>query len=161
MRNRYSTDKILSRMKRNIFFIFVISLFALSASLQAQSTSQLVDLCAASAGDDATYLKDFVVELEAAKPDEKPPVAKFSMVLSKSTLYRFTICNSDASAGKGVIQLFDENRLLGSSFNAATGQEYKSFNFQCNKTGVYHVFISFQEGKAGSAVGILSFIKKL
>ncbi len=149
-------------MKNTTLIFFFLCMVSFSfIDVNGQSASQLVDLCAASAGDDATYLQDFVVELEAAKPDEKPPVAKFSMVLKKGTLYRFTVCNSESSPGKGVLQLIEAGNLLGSTFNAATGQEYKSFNFQCNKTGVYHVFITFQEGKAGSAVGILSFIKVL
>jgi hypothetical protein len=38
---------------------------------------------------------------------------------------------------------------------------FDSFDFQCDKTGVYHVFIAFKEGKSGNAIGILSFIKKL
>jgi hypothetical protein len=147
--------------------IIIISLLQLvliccyNIQSKAQTTAKLVELCTAAAGNDATYLKDFDVELEAAGSDEKAPIAKFSMVLSKNNVYRFTICNSDNSEGKAMIQLFDMNRLLGSSFNASTGQEYKSFNFQCSKTGVYHVFISFIDGKKGSAIGILSFIKTL
>jgi len=149
-------------MKKFIIFIGLATLFvSLATSVKAQTEAQLVELCASSAGDDATYLKDFIADLPGAGPDEKPPVAKFSMVLSKSTLYRFSICNSDSKAGKGIIQLYDANTLIGSSYNAATGKEYQSFNFQCNKTGVYHVFISFMDGKPGYAVGVLSFIKKL
>lgn len=146
---------------RNIFAILLLLFIGLSGNVYAQIEEALVRDCANSAGEDATYLKDFVVELAGAGPDEKPPVAKFSMVLSKSTEYRFTVCNSDSKPGNGVLQLFDTNRLLGSTFNAATGKEYKSFNFKCQKTGVYHVFISFQEGKPGMSVGILSFVQKI
>jgi hypothetical protein len=154
--------KKLYKLMKKIFFasIFLLLIHGIEDS-HAQSLSQLVDFCAMNAGDDATYLKDFIVELEAAKPDEKPPVFKASMALSKGTLYRFSICNSDASPGKGVLELYDGNQLLLSTYNPATGQEYSSVNFQCNKTGVYHLFISFREGKAGMAVAILSFIKKL
>jgi hypothetical protein len=57
--------------------------------------------------------------------------------------------------------LFDENRMMGSTLNAATGKEYTMFDFNCTKTGVYHVFVFFPDGKSGTAVGILSFIEIL
>lgn len=147
-------------MKNKI--IILISLMVLVGSgLKAQSDDALVMACTQSAGEDANYLKDFIVEKEAGAPGERAPIAKFSMVLSKNTEYRFSICSAADSDGKGIIQLFDSNRLLGSSFNEATGKEYPRFDFKCQKTGVYHVFISFQDGKAGKAVGILSYIQKL
>lgn len=147
-------------MKRGLLLaLFFIA--CAGSKLFAQSTTKLVEICAESAGTDATYLKDFVVQLESAGPDGKPPVAKYSMVLSKNNVYRFTICNSDDSEGRAVLQLFDMNIMLGSTYNPSTGKEYKSFDFQCQKTGVYHVFISFIEGKKGNAVGILSYIKTL
>jgi hypothetical protein len=83
------------------------------------------------------------------------------MILSKNTRYRFSVCNSESNAGKAVLQLFDENKLMGSTFNPATTKDYPGFDFNCTKTGVYHVFVFFQEGKSGTAVGILSFIEKL
>lgn len=146
-------------MKKLVLIVTLV--FAAFSYAKSQSEAQLVEICAAQAGDDATYLKDFIADLPSASPDGRPPEAKFSMVLSSSTIYRFSICNSESKPGKGIIQLYDTNKLLGSSYNAATGKEYDSFNFHCNKTGVYHVFIKFQDGKEGYAVGILSFVKKL
>jgi hypothetical protein len=147
-------------MKRGLLLALFFIAFS-GSKMYAQSTTKLVEICAESAGTDATYLKDFVVQLESAGADGKPPVAKYSMVLSKNNVYRFTICNSDESEGHAVLQLFDMNIMLGSTYNPSTGKEYKSFDFQCQKTGVYHVFISFIEGKKGNAVGILSYIKTL
>jgi hypothetical protein len=120
-----------------------------------------VEFCAASAGDDATYLKDFVVELPEAGPDGKAPEQRYTMVLSKNTEYRFTVCNADGSEGKAMVQLYDMNKLYGSTYNPATGQSVKSVNFQCQKTGAYHLIISFIDGKKGSAVAIVSFIRTL
>jgi len=140
-------------------YAFLLSLFCINAFTQSEDA--LVKACSAAAGEEATYLKDFIVKLDASAAGEKYPTAKYSMVLSKNTEYKFSICSAPESQGKGIIQLFDSSRLLGSSFNAATGKEYPGFNFKCQKTGVYHVFISFQEGKTGKAVGILSFIQKL
>ena len=146
---------------RKLLFFLAIALVSFNLSLKAQSASALVDICRSSAGNDATYLKDFTVELESAKSNEKIPQAKYSMVLSKNTRYRFSICSSESSQGKGVLQLFEESRLLASTYYPTTGKEYHMFDFNCTKTGVYHVFISFQDGKSGSAVGILSFVEKL
>ena len=147
---------------KNRIILFISVLFILGGKLLlAQSDDALVMACSEAAGDDANYLKDFIVVLDASAPGEKLPTAKYSMVLSKNTEYRFSICTAPDSEGRGIIQLFDSSRLLGSSFNPATGKEYPQFDFKCQKTGVYHVFISFQDGKSGKAVGILSYVQRL
>ena len=145
---------------KNFLKLFFLFIFLLGYEVKAQENVELVAQCAASAGD-VTYLKDFVVKLDAGAPGGKPPSAKFSMVLSKSTQYRFSICTAPDSDGEAVLQLFDMNVMQGSTFITATGKDYPFFDFKCQKTGVYHVFISFKEGKAGESVGIMSFVKKL
>lgn len=148
-------------MKQLIKALFIsILLLGVSDILKAQDNMELVGQCAASAGD-VTYLKDFPVKLDAGTPGGKPPSAKFSMLLSKNTAYRFTICTAPDSDGEAMLQLFEMNKLTGSTYNATTGKDFPSFDFKCQKTGVYHIFISFKEGRAGSAVGIMSFIERL
>ncbi len=146
-------------MKNILKYIF-LSLIFFTSEVIAQDNVELVAQCAASAGN-VTYLKDFIVKLDAGIPGGKPPSAKFSMVLSKNTQYRFSICTAPDSEGEAILQLFDMNVLQGSTYISATGKEFPFFDFKCQKTGVYHVFISFKEGKPGEAVGILSFVKKL
>jgi hypothetical protein len=146
---------------KNIILLITIALSFSVAQVNAQIEEALVRDCAASTGDDATYLKDFVADLGPADPDGKAPSAKFSMVLSKNNVYKFTICNSDTKPGRGIIQLYDTTRLLGSTFNSASGKDYRSFTFKCQKTGVYHIFISFQDGEPGLSVGILSYVETL
>lgn len=146
-------------MKRYLIPI-LISIFFLSNKGFSQDNVELVAQCAGSAGN-VTYLKDFVVKLDPGIPGGNPPSAKFSMVLSKNTQYRFSICTAPDSEGEAILQLFDMNVLMGSTYISDTGKEFPAFDFKCQKTGVYHVFISFKEGKAGEAVGILSFVKKL
>ena len=147
-------------MKRILTLTF-LALFIVGFHVNAQTEAQLVELCIGTTGD-ATYLKDFVVKLPGRAPGgEKDPEFKSSMVLSKDTEYKFTICNADESEGRGVLKLYDNNLLLGTTYNAATGKEFPGFVFKCQKTGVYHLFVSFQEGKEGYAVAILSFVKKL
>ncbi len=146
-------------MKQFLKLIF-FSIIFITAEVYAQENVEMVAQCAASAGD-VTYLKDFIVKLDAGVPGGNPPSAKFSMVLSKNTQYRFSICTAPDSDGEAILQLFDMNILQGSTYISATGKEFPFFDFKCQKTGVYHVFISFKEGKPGEAVGILSFVKKL
>jgi hypothetical protein len=146
-------------MKRFII-IFAAFTFVGSVLLKAQDVSQLTAQCAANAGD-VMYLKDFVVKLDQGTPGGAPPTARFALLLSKNVVYRFSICSAPNADGEAVLQLFDMNTLLGSTFISATGKDYPFFDFKCQKTGVYHVFISFKEGKAGEGVGIMSYVKKL
>ena len=143
-------------------FILILSVLAwiLPAKILAQDVSQLTAQCAANAGD-VMYLKDFVVKLDQGTPGGAPPTARFALLLSKNVVYRFSICTAPNSDGEAVLQLFDMNTLLGSTFISATGKEFPFFDFKCQKTGVYHVFVSFKEGKAGEGVGIMSYVKKL
>jgi hypothetical protein len=146
-------------MKRFIIILTVLT-FVSSVFLQAQDVSQLTAQCAANAGD-VMYLKDFVIKLDQGTPGGAPPTARFALLLSKNVVYRFSICSAPNSDGEAVLQLFDMDTLLGSTFITATGRDFPFFDFKCQKTGVYHVFISFKEGKAGEGVGIMSYVKKL
>jgi hypothetical protein len=148
-------------MMKKISLLFLLAVFTCSYSVKAQTEAQKVEICSGMAGADATYLKDFQVQLDAAHGNEKPPQANYSMVLQKDTKYRLTICTSDDSPGKGFLQLWDGDRLYGATYDPKTGREFKGFDFDCQKTGIYHVFIMFVDGKAGNAIGILSFVKKL
>ncbi len=145
---------------KKFIIIFAVLSFTTSAFIKAQDVSQLTAQCAANAGD-VMYLKDFVVKLDQGTPGGAPPTARFALLLSKSVVYRFSICSAPNSDGEAVLQLFDMNTLLGSTFISATGKDFPFFDFKCQKTGVYHVFISFKEGKAGEGVGIMSYVKKL
>jgi len=146
-------------MKKCIIILSVLT-WILPVTLPAQDVSQLTAQCAANAGD-VMYLKDFVVKLDQGTPGGAPPAARFALLLSKNVVYRFSICTAPNSDGEAVLQLFDMNTLLGSTFISATGKEFPFFDFKCQKTSVYHVFISFKEGKAGEGVGIMSYVKKL
>ena len=147
-------------MIRILTLILLGFLFVFTSNIQAQSAVDLVEQCARDAGEDATYLKDFVVKLGEAKPGSKHPVARYPLVLSKNNVYRFNVCTTDESEGKAIIRIYDSNRLIFSSYDEDTKEEFNPFNFRCQKTGIYHVFISFIDGKPGEAVGILSYVTK-
>ncbi|MFO7923526.1 MAG: hypothetical protein R6U58_07510 [Bacteroidales bacterium] len=141
-------------------FLMVLFVAAVITPASSQTLEQLVDICV-SRLDDATYLRDFQVELDAAEPGHPAPVARYSMVLNRNTQYRLSICNSDASPGRGIIELYDNRGLIGSNYVESSDTDYPSFDVQIQSTGVYHIFISFREGKPGTAVGILSLVKRL
>jgi hypothetical protein len=144
-------------MKR---FVTILMTLLLPLSLYAQIEGAFIEQCATNAGEDATYLKDFVVSLGETQPNHRQPVARYPLVLSKNNIYRFSICTPNSSEGKAIIELYDSNKLIYSSYKKDTGEEFNPFNFFCQKTGIYHVFISFLDGKKGEAVGILSYVKR-
>jgi hypothetical protein len=146
-------------MARITALILITLSIITTEKLAAQTAEEMVDFCAAKAGDDATYLKDFQVKLGATE-DGRPQVARYPLVLSSNNIYRFSVCDLESSEGKAVIRLYDNNRLIFSSYKEETKEEFNPFNFMCRKTGIYHVFISFLDGKPGEAVGILSYVNK-
>lgn len=143
-----------------IFALFAIILLGNNTKVFAQSGQELVDICGMIAGD-ATYLKDFQIKLDAAKPGEELPTARYSVVLSKNTEYLFSICNSKDYPGEAILHLYDNNRLVTTNYIIATGKYYPKVSFKCSRTGVYHMFITFKEGEQGLAVALLSFVKRL
>ena len=145
---------------KKFIIAFSVFVFAWSALIHAQDVSQLTAQCAANAGD-VMYLKDFVVKLDQGTPGGAPPTARFALLLSKNVVYRFSICTAANSDGEAVLQLFDMNTLLGSTFISTTGKDFPYFDFKCQKTSDDHVVISFKEGRAGEGVGIMSYVKKL
>ena len=140
-----------------LFAFIIICSFSRTAS--AQDPSEQVFQCSQKAGPDAKYVKDYIVRLPEANSQNDIPTHKNTAILLKNTHYRFTICNSDDSEGEGIIQLFNNGKKIASSITES-GKIYHSFDFQCNKTGSYQIWISFKDGKKGFAVGILSFVNE-
>ena len=150
-------------MKKSFTYLLVILLpYILFTTLPVtgQNIQESVQQCALNAGPDATYLKDFVVKLEGIKTNERPPVFRTTLVLRKNVTYRFSLCNLESSEGEAVLRLYDETDMLASTFYPETGKEFNSINFTCKKSGVYTVMINFKEGRAGEAIGIMSYISK-
>lgn len=144
---------------KNKFLIFTVLLFVLgfSGTAFAQSEDELVEICGMIAKD-ATYLKDFKIRLDAGDP---PPLQRFSVILKKDIKYRFSVCNSKDFEGKVILELFDNNRLVATTYVIATGKDYPFIDFPCSKTGAYHLSFKFKDGKAGLAVGLLSLVETL
>ena len=145
-------------MKR-ILFAFSILVFGLvlTNSAKAQSEEELVQICGMIAKE-ATFLKDFRIKLDAGDP---PPVQRIPVILKKDVKYRFTVCNSKDFEGKVILQLYDNNRMLATTYVIASGKDYPSIDWVCSKTGAYHLFFTFRDGKAGLTVGLLSMVEMM
>jgi hypothetical protein len=153
--------KSFHEMKKIFFltlFLFTVAFFSQSA--KAQTEAQRVELCTKLAGG-ATFQSDYPVQLAAAKDGERAPVFRQALALRAGHRYRFTICTDEESPGEAVLQLYDEAKLMGSSYNPETGKEYQNFDFDCHKTAIYIIFISVKDGKEGSAIALLSHVKTL
>ena len=137
------------------YLIILVLAVASFAGVKAQTGQELVDICVAMS-EGAKYLKDFQIKLQTGDP---APTFKQTLVLAKNTIYKFTVCNSKDYPGEAILSLYDNNRLLASTHNVATGEDETEFHLKCSKTGVYHVFVQFKDGKEGFAVVMLSFVK--
>lgn len=135
--------------------ISFVLLLALPMPSLAQTEDELLDICGAIAGPDATYLRDFKIRIDASNP---PTVQRYPIILKKGNKYRFTIASSKDYDGVLKLELFDSNRLMATTNNPATGADYQSIDWICSKTGAYHLFFSFKDGKAGMGVGMLSLV---
>jgi hypothetical protein len=148
-------------MKRNKIRILnpVVALVFLliTISMTMADRKERVQECASRSGEGAIYLKEFVVSLDKAEKDQKPPMYRQSVILRGNNIYRFNLCNEK---GKAVIRIYDTSNMLLSSYNSKTKKEYDPINFLCRKTGQYLIVMTEQSGKAIEAVGIMSHVTK-
>ena len=141
-------------MKLSSIFAFI----TIFSSLLFQTDRQkMIQDCAAEAGDGAIYLKEFVVELPNAEKGDRPPLYRQSVILRGNNIYRFNLCNQK---GEAVIRIYDGADLILSSYDANSDKEFNPINFLCRKTGQYNIVISFKQGVAGEAIGIMSHVSK-
>ena len=140
-------------MKKVIITLFAV-LFGLQVSQLVAQSDELVNVCALGIGN-ATYLKDYKVKLSGSSVS--PPSAKFNVILNKGTMYKLTACNAEGYAGEAVVELMENATSLGTNLKS-DGTFVKAVGFQCQKTGMYSINVSFKDGKEGAAVVILSYI---
>lgn len=125
---------------------------------KAQCGNELVEKAASQSGANAVYLREFKVKFDGSERGKAIPTAKYPILLSKHTTYRFNVCSAEEFEGKVILQLYLKDKLMGSTFDAPTSSDVQHFDFTCDKTATYEVVMSFNEGKPGCAVGILSLI---
>lgn len=141
------------------YIITISFLFATTLLLTGQSTDQLVSNCAMNAGNDAKYLKDFRIQLGNATLQTDLRF-KANMSLWKNTKYRFSMCNTDDSKGKLILNIIDDtNNIILSSFDQKSGKTYPYVDLICNKSGIYQLNYDFINGQKGSGIGVVSMVK--
>lgn len=139
---------------KKVIKLFLGILFALQVGTSMGQSDELVNVCALGIGN-ATYLKDFKFKLPSSSVS--PPSTKFNVIMNKGTVYKITACNADGFEGEAVVKLMENATVLGSNMKS-DGTFIKAIGFQCNKTGMYSINVSFKGGKEGAAVAILSYI---
>jgi len=145
---------------RKVGFIILFTYFTLlNFNSLSQCNAKLVDI-AVSQNRGATYLKDFKVKLPAAQPGKPRPIARFKIMLNSGNHYRFNVAKAKEFEGIPIIQLYEGKKLLGTSYLASKDKDFKMFDFLCTKTTTYEVIITFKDGKAGCAAGVLSLVRK-
>ena len=148
-------------MKKIFFFtLFLFAALFFSQSVKAQTEAQKVELCTKAAGG-ATLLNSFPVQLPAANDGQRAPVFRTTLAMRKGNCYRFTICTDEESAGEAIMQVYEEGKLLLSTYLPETGKMYPYVDLECNKMSKYTIMISFKDGREGSAVGIVSHVRTL
>lgn len=144
---------------RKILTVFAL-IFLVRTIALAQCNQSLVDNCCSKVGGNATVLHQYKAKLGSSTDSKTLPVARFSAMLTKGNTYRFKICSALDFEGDGVIQLYDGNLMVANSYDEKSKTNFRAFEFTCNKSAIYNIYISFLDGKPGCAVGVLSLVKK-
>ena len=138
-------------------YLFAVVLFvSMTAFIPQDTPSEEVMECANKAGTNAVYLRDFQVNLPAAKTGERPPMFRQAVALRGNNVYRFNFCNKQ---GEAVIRIYDSSRIVMQSLDTETGTVHNTIQFLCKKTGPYNIVITMKDGTAGESIGVMSHVK--
>lgn len=145
-------------MKR--ILLGIVFLFALSAGCAFGQCDQeaLLEEALDEMGD-SQYIKDFVVEITKDEDEDKAGNIKYSVMLQSQTQYKFNVVNADSNTEKVHMQLYDDDKLIGS--NRIDGEMKDAFGFNCTSGKVYKLVFSFRGGEEGCARAVLSLTKQL
>ncbi len=137
----------------------IIFLFITVSIAQSQCNQSLVTSCSTNITSSSMFLQQYRAKL-GDKGDKKDiPVARFSVLLNKGNTYRLDVCSALDFEGDAILQLYDGNKLIASTYHTASSTNFKAFEFFCSKSAIYKIYISFLDGKRGCAVGLLSMKK--
>jgi hypothetical protein len=134
--------------------LIVVLLLWTNSYLRSQCNESLVQKATEQVGKDAVLVRDFKVKLKEASRKNPSPSSHFSVLMQKDITYRFNLLNAVEFDGKAMLQLYDKSNMLGSTYNENAG----TFQYKCPRTGNYQVLITFVDGKAGCAAGIMSMV---
>jgi hypothetical protein len=138
--------------------VFLILAVVICNIAGAQCGDALVERAISELNKNNLFIKEFKVKLKEGTARNPMPSGKFTAFLQENNHYRFTVSNASEFEGKAILQLSKASNLLGSSYDEETGTDYRTFDFNCSQSGNYQVVMSFVDGKAGCAVGLLSVV---
>lgn len=137
-----------------VYIIFIL----LSMGAYAQCDNSLLEKAGAKCGNDAIFLREFKVKLAEGTISTPSPVAKYSLLLNKDIHYRFAVSNDTSQYGTAIMQLFDNQEMLASSFDVGSKTDNELFDITIPKTKSYTLVISFNESYEGCAAVALAMI---
>ncbi len=124
-----------------------------------QCNNDLVNIAMEQSGKDVLFIREFRVKLKKGTVRNPVPSGKFNVYCKEGSVYRFNIVSDPSSGSKAVLQLFDNGKCLGSTYDNVSNENRNAFDYRTQKTGSYQVVISFQEGEPGCAAGIMSLVE--
>ncbi len=140
------------------YYISILPFLLLSQISFGQCDNTLIEKCKNENGN-SKYLKHFRIRFAESKSAKKASIATFTILLNKGNHYRFNVKNDASKEGEAILNLVEANRLIASNYLPESGKQYSSFDFYCKKTGAYYIEMTFKDGKAGCAIGMISFVE--
>jgi major membrane immunogen (membrane-anchored lipoprotein) len=108
--------------------------------------------------DGAMWLKDFSVESDIVQNNNFNPKPQYSMVLKTNSIYRFLIKSSPKFDGKAKLAILDGNiELKSTAYQSGKIPEF--VDIEIKETKIYHILVTFQDGKKGCAAFDIYFVK--
>jgi hypothetical protein len=139
-------------------FCFII-MVAFLPGMNAQCDDKLIDKIIEKSGTDALFIREFALKppIKDKRKKEKGPApsAKYDVRLNKGVVYRFIVEDEEHSPAKSILQLRKENMVLASTYDPETRTNDGNFDFLCEESGSYRVFLSFLDQNTGCAAGAM------
>jgi len=142
-------------MKILIITVVLILNFTFAFS---QCDENLVEKAIKNSGKDALFIRDFKIKNTKKHTSFLSPVMSTEIELISGFVYRFYVENEEIYEATAILQIYEDNMLLGSTYNFETKTYEKSFDFICDETGNFDLIMSFIEPLEGCAVGIMSIV---
>ncbi|HOG20340.1 MAG TPA: hypothetical protein PKW37_07865 [Salinivirgaceae bacterium] len=135
-----------------ISFIFILSI-ATSVEVKAQCDNSLKREAYKSI-ESGTYLRDFRISLPGGRA-KNPPTDEKNIILNKGSRYRFSVASDPILEAMPVIRIYDSSTEY---ITVDNGTMSVYFDFECKKTQVYNVSVSFKNGRDGCCILMLGLM---
>jgi len=130
-----------------------------TGNVQSQCDEKLVDKAISKSGNDALFIREFVLKtgFQGRKKREKTPTlsTNYDVRLNKGIVYRFIVENEANSPAMAFLQLRRNNLILASTYDVDNQQSIDNFDYLCEESGPYQVLFSFVGESTGCAAGAM------